>query len=75
MVTKTAIAFQALEAGDVKEALRIFSTFKFGLTAEQRKAIKVGYECIVHPKFYQQLKVDTAKAIENAVSVCNQLRT
>lgn len=75
MVTKTATAFQTLESGDVRGALKILSTFKLGLTNEQRKALKLGYEVLTFPNFYQQLKVDTDKAVADALLVCNQLRT
>lgn len=73
-MTKTATAFQTLESGDVRGALKILSTFKLGLTPAQRKAIKLGYEVLTFPKFYMQLKVDVPQAVENALRICAQLR-
>ncbi len=71
-MTKTEQALHLLNTGCTKEALRIFSTFKLGLTVGQRKTLKTGYECLVHPAFYAQLKINVDKAVAEAVSLCNQ---
>ena len=66
--SKTQEAKNLYLAGDVKGALKIASTFKIGITREEAKALKSGYEAIVHPAFYLQLGKDlnqmTAKAKE-----------
>lgn len=71
-MTKTDQALALIAAGQVKEGLKIFSTFKLGLTKEQCGKLKTGYECLVHPEFYKQLKVDVDQAVAEALMICNQ---
>ena len=69
MKTKTQQAKELFESGDLKGALKLVKGFRMGLTSNQRSALSVGYECLVHPNFYQQLgkcletEINKAKAV------------
>lgn len=69
MRKKTDMAREAYDRGDVKAALRIAKTFRIGLTKDERDALVRGYECMVHPEFYQMLGKDPAREIEKGVRV------
>ena len=52
-----------------KAALLGARTFRIGVTAEQRSIMSRAYEAIVHPRFYQQIGIDTEKAIHEGIEV------
>ena len=58
-----------IQRGDFKKALSGAKDFRIGVTKEQRSVMARGYEAIVHPKFYQQIGVDTDNAIQEGISV------
>lgn len=66
MKSKTLQAKEAFLSGDVKEALKIASTFKIGLIKGEMTVLKRGYEAIVHPAFYKQLGKDPEALIKEA---------
>ena len=45
MKTKTNKAISLLQCGDLKAALAISSTFRIGFTKEERRTLKIAYEC------------------------------
>lgn len=69
MLSKTHQAIEAFNRLDFKEALRISSGFRIGMSKEERATLKTGYECIVHRDFYQQLQKDTEACVEAAVEL------
>lgn len=68
-MTKTAKAVQAFQQGLKKEALRIAQTFRIGLSTDERKALSLGYECLVRPDFYRQLGKNPEQLIARAEEV------
>ena len=67
METKTSKAITLLRSGCRKEALAIFSTFRVGFTKEERRTLKIAYECLSgNAGFYRQLGVDTNAEIEKS---------
>jgi hypothetical protein len=72
-MTKTAQVQSLIAAGDRKGALKMASDFRGGITTEQRKALKKGYECIVWPEQYRQMKVDVEAAVESAWALLKSL--
>lgn len=52
--------------GDRKNALKIASNFRHGITTMDRKFLKTGYECMVHPDIYRQMGIKVEDAIEFA---------
>lgn len=71
-VSKTQQAKTLLDSGDVKGCLKLMSTFRLGLTKSESNILRTGYECIVHPRMYQQLKVDIDQAISSAVALATK---
>ncbi|MEH7114548.1 hypothetical protein V7124_19610 [Neobacillus niacini] len=69
MKKKTEIACEYWERLNIKAALRLASEFRIGLTEEERKQIKLGYECYVHGDFYKQLGKNPRKEIEKAMDI------
>lgn len=70
METKTNKAISSLKSGCLKEALAIFSTFRIGFTKEERRTLKIAYECLSgNAGFYRQLGIDTKKEIERSKSL------
>ena len=56
-----------------KEALRIAKDFRLGIDRSDSEDMKRGYECIVHPDFYKQLGMDTAKIAQKGVDTVIRL--
>lgn len=63
---QTQKAVQVYQSGDVKGALRLVKGFKIGLSKGERGTLALGYECIVHPDFYQSLGKNLPQCIEEA---------
>lgn len=66
METKTQLAQKLFKSGDLKGALRIVKDFRMGMTQEDRKAMSLGYEALVHPDFYRQLRKDPELLVQDA---------
>lgn len=70
METKTNKAISLLQSGCLKEALAIFSTFRIGLTKEERRTLKIAHECLSgNAEFYRQIGIDTDAEIEKSKSL------
>lgn len=70
METKTNKAISMLRAGNLKEALSIFRTFRIGFTKEERRTLQIASESLSgNSLFYQQLGIDTDKEIEKSRSI------
>ena len=63
METKTATAKRLFQTGEIKNALKIFSSFRDS-TREQ----KIAYECMTgNERFYQQIGIDTDSMKQTAI--------
>lgn len=70
METKTQRAVSLLKAGDVKEALKIFKTFRLGLSKEEMRTIGIACECLCgNGDFYSSIGIDCRQAVNEAVAV------
>ena len=58
-----------IAAENYKAALRGAKDFRIGVSKDQRSVMARAYESIVHPDFYQQIGIDTDKAIEDGICV------
>lgn len=68
---KTDIVRDAVAAGQWKKALSIAKDFRLGLTKEQHDDVTRAYECMVHPRFYTSLGMDTASIVTKGVdTIC-----
>jgi len=56
-----------------KAALRGAKDFHIGVSREQRSAMSRAYEAIVYPKFYQQIGIDTEKAIQEGITTLKEI--
>lgn len=72
-VTKSDKVRAYVSKGNYKKALAIAKDFKIGITRERSDAMSLAYECLVHERFYRQLKVDTDAAIKNGISVLREI--
>lgn len=62
MKTEQAVSF--LRAGNLKDALRIFRTFRIGFSKEEKRIIQIAYESLAgNDSFYASLGIDTAECI------------
>ncbi len=62
METKLSKIKTAVASGDWATALRIAA--RFPQLGEHKRAIVTAHECIVNPRFYVQVGIDPAQAIE-----------
>lgn len=62
METKLSKLITAAQAGDWAGALRIAA--RFPQLGEHKRAIVTAHECLVNPRFYVQLGMDPAAAVE-----------
>lgn len=70
METKTSKATSLLRAGNLKEALSIFRTFRIGFTKEERRTLQIASESLSgNSSFYRQLGIDTYKEVEKSKSI------
>lgn len=73
METKTSLVRKFVASGEFKKALAICKDWRGGISKADSDAMRLGYECMVHPGFYQQLHYDTDKAVNEAVLVLQRL--
>lgn len=66
MESKTSQAVEAFKKQDFKKALKLASSFRIGITRQQSAVLKRGYECLVWPSQYLQLKKDPDLCVEEA---------
>lgn len=73
MERKSDMVRRLVASGNFKEALRIAKDFRLGITKSDSDAMKMGYECIVHPHFYQQLGIDTDVEAQKGITVIQRI--
>ena len=74
MKTKTSKAVELFRSGKVKEALRIFSTFRIGFSWEEKRAIEIAYESMTGKEaFYRSLGIDVDEEYRVAVVAINRV--
>jgi hypothetical protein len=67
-MSKTDLVKTHLKNGNIKDALKIASTFRLSFSKEELSVIRRGYECITHSAFYQQI-LNIEEAIEKATTL------
>ena len=60
-------------AGDYKGALRIAKDFRRGISKEDADDMRRGFECMVSPRFYHSIGVDTQAVALRGVEVVTRL--
>lgn len=72
MKTKTDQLKQQFSSGNLAGALKIFKTFKIGITPEEQRTVEIAYEAITgKEQFYQSLGINTDEAKEEAIQIIN----
>ncbi len=74
-VCKSDTVRKMVAEGDFKNALRIASDFRLGISEQDRSCMKLGYECMNEDfaKFYKSIGIDTAKSIYRAIQTVSRL--
>jgi len=67
--TKTQQAVEKYKTGDLKGALKLASSFRIGVTREEHKVLKRGYECLSYPTLYEQMGIAPQEATRAAARV------
>lgn len=68
--TKTQQAVSLLKFGNVKEALKIFKTFRIGFSKEEKRLIEIASDCLCGMSdFYTSLGIDCPRVVDDAVSI------
>jgi len=73
MERKSDAVRRLVAAGDFKAALRIAKDFRLGIAKEDSDDMKRGYECMVHPAFYQSIGIDPRKTALKGVETVQRL--
>ena len=73
LVKKTDIVREAVAAGQWKKALSIAKGFRMGITKEQHSDMTRAHECLVDPRFYRSLGLDTDMIVAKGVETVQQL--
>lgn len=68
LITKNALVRQLVSEKRYKEALRICKDWS-QKSEEDRKILRLGYECLIHPRFYEELGMDAEDAVLEAIRV------
>lgn len=58
--------------GEYKKALQICKDWIYE-DEEDRRILRRGYECLVHPRFYEELGIDPSTSYQEAVNVLIRL--
>ncbi len=59
--------------GKLKDALRIAKEFHLGINKKDSEDMKMGYECLVHPRFYKDLGLDADKISQQGIETVIRL--
>lgn len=70
---KTDKVRRLVATGRYKDALRIAKDFRLGISKTDSDDMRRGYECIVHPAFYQSIGMDTAQIAKKGVDTVIRL--
>ena len=73
MVTKTDIVRRLVKQKSYRKALAIAKKFVIGIRKDEHDAMVRAHECMINPRFYEQLGIDTQQAIANGVEVLERL--
>ena len=68
LLTKNAIVREHVANKEYKKALQICKEWNYK-DPTHRRILRLGYDCLVHPQFYEKLGIDTEAAYQDAVRV------
>lgn len=70
---KSDIVRKLVANGDFRKALRIAKDFRIGINKSDSDAMKRGYECMINPKFYEQIGYDPEKEIRTGIETITRI--
>ncbi|MGN0398791.1 MAG: hypothetical protein ACI4EO_01570 [Blautia sp.] len=73
MVRKSDIVRELVKQKNYRKALSIAKKFVLGITKEEQKTMVRAHECMINPRFYEQLGIDTGEAIKEGVAVLERI--
>lgn len=73
MERKSDAVQRLVASGEFKSALKIAKDFRLGITKAESDAMTLGYECMVHARFYEQLGYDLKQKIAEGIEVLTKL--
>ena len=69
MISKSDTVRQFVADKNYKKALSIVKGFRLGIAKEDINKMRLAYECLIYPNFYEQLGTDTATAITEGIQI------
>ena len=67
IISKTEQAVSLWKSGNIKEALKIFKTFKIGISKDDKRTIELAYEMLTgNESFYKSLGIDKTEVSNKA---------
>ena len=70
METKTSKAVQLFKSGKIKDALRIFKTFRTNVDKEEKRVMEISYEVLCgRSAFYKSMGIDTESMVACAKTI------
>lgn len=70
---KSDVVRRLVRERDYRSALRIVKGFRLGISRDDLDAMRLAYECMVNPGFYQQLGRDPTAEIKRGIGVLVRL--
>lgn len=71
--SKNSIVRRLVSQGEYKQALAICKDWDIGISKEDRDALRLGYECMVHSRFYFSLNYNIEECVEESIRVLIKL--
>lgn len=70
--SQTQRAVRLYKEGKLREALRVFKTFRIGFTKDEKRNIEIAAEVLAgRETFYRSLGIDTQNVVKAALSTIN----
>ena len=73
MLNKSDAVRELVLTGDYKKALSIAKGFQIGITKDDSNKMALAYECLVYPRFYEEIGIDIDKAIDEGKKILEAL--
>lgn len=70
--SKTDVAIELLEKGEIRKALAILKTFKLDITKPEKRILELAHEMKANMKFYSQLGMDYQATCLQACEIINR---
>lgn len=70
---KSDVVRRLVSEGEFKSALRIAKDFRLGISRKDSEDMKRGYECMVHPRFYESIGIDPRQTALKGVETVQRL--